>query len=210
MHIIKRVLLAAGLISAVASVRAADYDFSGNFTKDNDIATFNFTVGAPSTVTVFSSSWVSGGFDPILAIWDSSGNLMAQQDDGHFIGQLQSNGVWYNVGYWDSDYAVALNAGDYIATVAEYSNFAVGSLLSQGFTYDSVPHFTFTNGWGSQPDFNGVWSIPNDPRTSDYAFHLLNVESATQHPPGVPDSASTAAMLGLGLVSLALAKRRKA
>ncbi len=59
--------------------QALDFDFSGNFTYDNDVLLFNFSVGAPSTVTVFSSSWLRGnspaGFDPMLGIWGSAGNL---------------------------------------------------------------------------------------------------------------------------------------
>jgi hypothetical protein len=211
MHLIKRLLLLAGLTSLVMSVRATDFDFSGNFFKDNDIATFNFSVAGTSTVTVFSSSWIKGGFDPILAVWDSSRNLMAEQDDGHNLSGGTSNGVFYATGDWDSYYTVTLAAGSYIATVAEYANFANGTLLSDGFHFDDVPHFTSVNNYGgaTQLDFNGVRSNP-DPRTSDYAFHILNVDTAEQHGPGVPDSASTAALLGLGLVTLVSARRNRA
>ncbi len=201
-------LFAAALM--IGSVRAADFDFSGHFTFDNDIARFGFSVAAPSTVTVFSSSWIAGGFDPILAIWTSTGSLMYQQDDGHNIGSTMSNGVWYNHGTWDSFYAVNLSAGNYIATVGEYDNFANGTLLSQGFRRDNNPKFTFDLGFGgaTQPLFNGVWSN-HDPRTSAYAFHLLNVETATHEPPhGVPDASATGLLVAIGLAGLALAKRR--
>ena len=37
--------------------QAADFDFSGTFTYDNDVVLLDFTVGAGSTITIFSSSW---------------------------------------------------------------------------------------------------------------------------------------------------------
>ncbi|MCA9262753.1 MAG: DVUA0089 family protein, partial [Planctomycetales bacterium] len=159
------------MLSFIGTAQAAlDFDFSGTFTKDNDIALLNFTVGSTSTVTVFSSSWVEGnttgvpvhGFDPILAIWDSSGNLIEQQDDGGFSGQESSNGTLYDVGTWDSYYQVLLGPGTYTASIAQFDNFAAGSNLSDGFIHDSDPHFT--TGWGPQADFNGVWDQPNDAR----------------------------------------------
>jgi hypothetical protein len=96
-----------GLLMALPAA-ALDFDFSGNFTKDNDVVLINFTVGGSGAdiVTVFSSSWLSGeppaGFDPMLGIWDAAGNLIAFQDDGHNVGTTLSNGVPYNHGTWNS------------------------------------------------------------------------------------------------------------
>ncbi|MCC6234219.1 MAG: DVUA0089 family protein [Verrucomicrobiales bacterium] len=196
----------AGL-AVIIPTQALDFDFSGTFTKDNDIAKFNFTVGGvgPSTVKVFSSSWLYanagvgqplGGFDPILAIWKADGTLMAQQDDGGVAGTTDSNGTSYSHGVWDSYYSVSLAPGNYIATVGQFDNFAVGTQLSQGFRYDGNDNFTFDGGYGgaTQPYFNGVWDS-NDPRTGNYAFHLLNVGAATHEPPRLPDTGSSLAML---------------
>ena len=81
----------AAVLGATLPSQALDFDFSGTFHQDNDVVGLGFVVGVPSTVTVFSSSWLSGnppaGFDPILDVWDSAGNRIAQQDDGPWWAQ---------------------------------------------------------------------------------------------------------------------------
>lgn len=192
-----------GLLAFVSPTKALDFDFSGTFEFDNDVALLNFSVGSASTITVFSSSWQAGGFDPILAIWNAStGALIAQQDDGGNVGSTLSNAVSYNHGSWDSYYQVNLAAGNYTASIAQYDNFAAGSTLGEGFTYDGNPNFT--TAYGSQDYFNGVQSS-TDGRTGNWAFHILNVESASQQ--SVPDASSTLALLGMAMLALVGLKR---
>lgn len=211
--------LAAGFLVGVLSLSGnaiaipMDFDFSGTFANDNDVVLLDFSVGVDSTITIFSSSWgddlgdgtgyVAGaGFDPILAIWNSSGNLVAQQDDGVIEGTTQSNGVDYTHGVWDSFFDVFLTAGDYTASITQFNNFAAGTSLSDGFIHDGNPNFTFDLGFGTAPLFNGVWST-TDTRTGDWEFHILNVESASQ----VPEPA-TLALVGIGLAGLGYRRYR--
>jgi len=182
-----------------------DFDFSGNFTNDNDIVLLDFTVATDSTVTIFSSSWDDGGLDPILAIWNSSGGLEHEQDDGHKIGTTQSNGVDYDHGDWDSFYDIALTAGDYTASIGMYNNFAVSSLLSDGFDHDGEPNFSASLYGCSNGIFCGVGQ---DNRTSEWAFHILNVDSASNRDEGTVPEPSTIAILGLGLAGLGMQLRR--
>jgi hypothetical protein len=209
---IKKTFLATSIIlslTTASTVRAADFDFSGTFTNDNDVLRLDFSVGSDSNITIFSSSWDDGGFDPILSIWDSSGQLIAQQDDGYIVGQTSSNDVVYTHGSWDSYYTQFLTAGNYTATIAQYSNFAVGTNLSQGFWYDGVGNENFTSNYGcSNGQFCGVWTY-NDNRTNEWAFHILNVDDAVIiDPVHAPEPSSLLGLIGIGVIGLTV-KRTK-
>lgn len=211
-EIMKSYIKAISLLALATSTQQAmavptDFDFSGNFTKDNDVVLLDFTVGSDSTITIFSSSWIAGGLDPILAIWDSSGNKRSEQDDGGLAGTQFSNGVAYNYGEWDSYYDVFLTAGNYTASIGMYDNFAVSSFLSDGFTRDAEPNFSSAFGCSSGI-FCGVYTA-DDNRTSDWEFHILNVESASNRNDGTVPEPSTIAMLSLGVAGIGFQACRK-
>ncbi len=201
------------VLGTASTVKAADFDFFGNFTNDNDIFRFDFTVGADSDITIFSSSWDDGGLDPILAIWDSAGNLIAEQDDGQLTGSETSNGVSYDYDIWDSYYTEFLTAGSYTATIGQYNNFANGTNLSDGFRYDGAGNENFTSAFGcSNGQFCGVFT-DNDNRTSEYAFHILNVDDAVvvdPDPNSIPEPASLLGLLTVGSFGTFLKRKRKA
>ncbi len=206
------VLVSALICSSNTLAIPSDFDFSGQFFADNDVALFDFTLESDQTVTLFTSSWgddlgdgdgwVAGaGFDPILTIWDGSGVLVDEQDNGDIEGTTASNGVDYTYGVWDVFLDVALPAGDYFATLTQYDNFSIDTLLGNGFQRDDSPTFTFDDGFGSDPFFNGVWSA-DDPRSGDWAFHILNADAASQIPVG-----ATWALFGIGLLGLFSTRR---
>jgi hypothetical protein len=202
MRKIKRIIFSIG-ISALGLLlffgtpaQALDFDFSGNMNYHNDVLQFGFTSSGVGNVTLFSSSWDDGGFDPMLGLWDSFGNLVYFQDDGGNVGSTLSNGVWYDHGNWDSYYTAPIGVGDYLVTLSAYSNFNNGSSLSNGFAYD-----------GQTPIPIASWNEPaNGYRNSNYAFHILNVTEATG-PSAVPIPAAIW-LLGAGLMGL-LGIRRK-
>src|SRR5574341_686978 len=91
---IMAVLVGLVCLGAPASAEALDFSFTGSFIQDDDVQLFNFTVGIASTVTLRTYSYAggtnaagtvipSGGFDPILALFNSSGVLIGQNDDGN-------------------------------------------------------------------------------------------------------------------------------
>jgi len=188
-------------VSQIGQASAAmDYDFFGNMPYSNSVLRFDFSVSTAGDRTFFSSSWDDGGFDPMLGLWSAAGNKIYFQDDGMNAGTTSSNGIAYTHGRWDSYYTVNLAPGSYILTLSTYNNFNVGDLLSQGFNMD-----------GATPIPIAQWDQPaNGYRTSDYAFHILNVDSAVIIDPTVPTpEPSTIILMGLGFGALALLRRNR-
>ena len=71
-------LAASLMLLATAPASAASFSFSGAFSGDADVQLFSFTVGSGTTVSLSTTSYALGGFDPLLTVFDSSG--IALQD----------------------------------------------------------------------------------------------------------------------------------
>lgn len=185
---------AAALLTSGTAASAANFSYTGSLPDPNAVQLFNFTVGTSSTVTLRSYSYAGGtnaagdtiargGFDPILALFDGSGLLIGQNDDGS--GNVPADPNTGNA--YDVFLQALLGPGNYTVSVAAYSNFANGPNLSNGF-----------RGTGS---FEG--------RSNQWAFDILNVNSATQVG-AVPEPGTWGLMLiGFGAIGATLRRRRR-
>jgi hypothetical protein len=199
------VLALAALICTATSALALNFSFTGNLTKDNDVQLFNFSVGAPSNVTLRTWSYAGGtnaagsviargGFDPILALFDSSGAFISQNDDGG--SNVPGDAV--TGAHYDTFLTSSLAAGNYTVAVMQFDNFANGPQLSNGFERDGASFNNFRNGF---------FDVTGDKRDSHWAFDILNVDEAIVVGNPVPEP-STLFLLGAGLGGLILARRR--
>jgi hypothetical protein len=212
------VLAAAFGCSAVA--QAADFSFTGTFTQDDNVQLFNFVVGAPSNVTLRTWSYAGGvnaagatiargGFDPILALFDSTGLQINQNDDGGASVPVDLSGARY-----DTFLTSSLAAGSYTVSVMEFNNFSIGPNLSNGFTRTGEGNFTggaaFNPACASVTSFCDVsGNTQFNARTRNWAFDVLNVAGAEIVPRAVPVPAALPLLAaGLGVFGF-FGRRRK-
>lgn len=55
--------------------------FDGLFANDNDVALIAFDILSPSMFSAMTTSYASGGFDPLLTLFDADGNWLTENDD---------------------------------------------------------------------------------------------------------------------------------
>jgi hypothetical protein len=171
-----RVIAALGGLMLASAASATS--FSGNFAYDNSKAGFHFNVDAPATVTITSTGFAAGGFDPILTVYDSTGLLVMDNDD--------------DAGP-DSKLTLDLAKGRYTVFLTQYNNFGA-ILLSNGFAFDG----------GDKWFRGGFIDAYGDQRTSFWAFDI----DGGSHIGAVPEASTWAMLIaGFGLVG-AIARRR--
>lgn len=182
------------LVAALSfSAHASDLTFSGQATFHNDKVVIDFSVAAGSTVSLWTDSWQSGlNFDPQLFV--ASGDAIVFQNDDNDVAGLPGPG-YYDAGLQFT----ALTAGSYRLVLNAASNNALGTLLSQGFTYDSDTPIKLAD-W-NQPSYD---MNANDQKGGFWRIHLDGVEQAAV----VPEPAGWALMLP-GLLGLSLLARRR-
>lgn len=223
---LKLALVSALLVGTASVARADNFSFTGNFTADNNVQAFTFTVGAPSTVTLRTLSYAGGvnaagqtisrgGFDPILALFSGTGSsatYINQNDDGS-SGQVPVDPLTGQ--HYDTYLQAALAAGTYTVTVMQYNNFFAGSTgdpFSLGFQRDGAGNASFTGALGgcSQGDFCDVSHVsPYNNRTNAWAFDIDGVNAAAVIPTGATPEPSSLMLLGTGLMGMAAAARRR-
>jgi uncharacterized protein (TIGR03437 family) len=137
------------------------FTFSGTLATDADQQSYFFTLTAPGSVILTTNSYATGGFNPSLAVFDASGNLIASNQDGG-CANVPANPT---TGFcWDAYLNLSLPAGTYQAVVTESENVANGPTLSSAFAYTGQGNWTRgpeSTGTGGFWDLTGVQLSPS-------------------------------------------------
>lgn len=164
---------------------AGTVSFTGNFVNDNDLQDFVFTISAPSTVTMLTWSFAggtnnagmlipSGGFAPVLAVFDSTGTIVGNFDQG---GAPPNNCGARNQDppgtgpCLDAFLSDSLGAGIYTLVLSQQDNIPLGQMLTDGYQHDGEPNFASGfDAFGLQR--TSAWAV--DVAGADSAFEVTN------------------------------------
>ena len=153
------------LTATAVSAWGGTVNFSGVFGSDDAVQLFTYTVQNGGQVTVSTTSYATGGFSPILSLFDSTGQFLF--DDAGYNNSPESDAMlqWVSAG-----------GAQYVIALTEYDNFPVASgdngNLSEGFTEAGNGNFT------AAPPFNnyltgGFYDGPGGAqRTADWALTI--------------------------------------
>ncbi len=219
---ISRVVLTLALaivfgLTAVPTAEADDFSFIGNFSQNDGVALFGFTVTTPTPSLVTLRTWsyaggvnaagqtiARGGFDPYLSLFFISGTLSASGfDEGEILAVADDGppGVVpidpVSGAAFDAFARFNLPSGTYVLSLTQFPNRPVvfsdptRFLLSDGFQRDGQGNYL-----GGFPDSEG--------RSSQWAVDILNVAQAEP----IPEPA-TLLLLGTGLAGVAARSYRR-
>lgn len=171
---------------------ATTVSYTGTFSQDDDIAIFGFSLASngPAMLRTWSYNGgvngagqvvLAGGFDPVISVYDSLGNLAVFNDDGGSP--------------LDSYIEMTFAAGAYTVFLTQSDNLPAGLTLGDGFSQAGNPSFTSSYGCtnGQFCDF-----MAND-RTNFWALDIVTAE--TPEP-------STMLLLAGPLAALLVRRRR--
>ncbi|MCX2862103.1 DVUA0089 family protein [Paucibacter sp. PLA-PC-4] len=189
---LRKYLLGLGALTLSLAADAAGLDYQGTFTTDDQLFVTQFTLAATEPVQAFSSSWLRGGFAPVLSLFNlASGELLALASGSQNSCGPSEAGDPVSGFCWDARFAVSLTAGSYRLVLSQDGNTPLGPTWDDGYLMSGQPDYTGLSYLGSEQRFINV---DGSPRSGAWAFSL--------HANVVPEPGTCALMLGgLGLLA---------
>ena len=142
--------VAALMLTAGVSIQAASISLQGTWINDDQVQEFTVILGIPGQLTAQTFSYAGGddglghviargAFDPVLTLFDGSGNFRTMNNDGA-CGTVEKDSVTLNC--FDFYLSLNLAAGTYVLALTENDNLAVGPTAADGFTQAGNGDFT--------------------------------------------------------------------
>jgi len=163
---------------------------SGNFGCDSDEEVITFSIDTPATqVDLFTTSWTTGGFAPILTLFDSTGAELTYDAGGEAPNACGARGTSPGGTLYDRTQTcldayinTTLAIGTYTLVLTEQDNLATnGSFLSDGGGFDknysNYGALSFTGEeWTPSTNPTATFLSPNngDPLSSAWTVDLVN------------------------------------
>lgn len=123
-------LLGLAALAFAAPAGAQSFAFNGSLPQGDAVASIDFTVSQFEQWLFYTTSYATGGFDPVLTLFERNGLFQADNDDAPFFAVPKPAPSDF-----DSFIEIQLEPGDYTLAVSQTGNFSsVGSTLSDPFS----------------------------------------------------------------------------
>src|SRR5262249_45969347 len=153
----------------------------GTFSQDEDVVLIPFTNANLSLVTIQTTSFALGGFEPVLTVYDSLGNFLFQDATGGVApGSCGGRGSCSGCGgCLDALISQTFAAGDYTIALTEWDNIPNGPTLGDGFPQTGNGNFTSTE-FGCGP--GSFFLFDCSQRSADWALTINGQDVVTPEP----------------------------
>ena len=173
-------LLASSFLAILSVAAASATTLTGSFTTDDQSFQYVWNLTQASTITAATNSYASGGFVPVLSLFnDSTGVFIAV--DGGSGSCSNGRGMDSVTGICNDAYlSQSLAAGSYRVVLTELDNFPNGN-YSAGFSEAGNGNFTagFCNASGP---FQEIDLAPCVQRSGSYSLNLTAASAAVPEP----------------------------
>jgi hypothetical protein len=199
----------AFLVSGASAGYSETISLTGTFTHDDDVQLFLYTVQNQGAVTIFTTSFATGGFAPILTLFDASGNFLFA-NTGSLTNDCVNNATDPVTGAcWDARLTEFANNGtQFILALTEDDNASIfQNKLSDGFTEQGNGNFTGEPPFG--PPTGGSFLLSSGvQRTADWAVTFQSTDP-TLSVQAVPEPSTVALLLtGASLIGIGRRSRK--